>query len=417
MTATPDELPLEETIDIRETADVATVIAGAFANNRPLYPIGGGTALAWGLPAVRPGIGLMLAGLNRVIDYPARDMTITVEAGITMQALAQQLATEGQQFPVDVPQAAEATLGGVVATNTNGPRRFGLGTVRDYVIGIHAVDGRGTPFQGGGRVVKNVAGYDFCKLLTGSLGTLGVITQLTLKLKPIAEQRTIVACAVSGWQTAEHLLQALIHSQTTPMAVELISGPTWSSLTEWPTGGPESVDGGLWLLAMLEGTEPEVRWMVNQLLGEWREQSIEQASELTPEQRSVVRPALVEFPAGEGPLVVRASVVPSATTQMMAAFREVDATCELQAHAGNGTVIARFGAFPAEGLSRTLVSRLQPLAAAADGNIVIMSNPGKSEMTPQSVWGGSDAPFQLMSAVKRNFDPKNLLNPGRFVYH
>ena len=104
-----------------------------------------------------------------------------------MGFLKQTLASEGLMLPLDVPQQEAATLGGVIATNTNGPRRFGLGTVRDYVIGIEAVNGKGQLFHGGGRVVKNVAGYDFCKLLTGSMGTLGVITQATVKLKPIPE--------------------------------------------------------------------------------------------------------------------------------------------------------------------------------------------------------------------------------------
>src|SRR6185369_14097741 len=114
--------------------------------------------------------------------------------GITMQALAELLAKERQRLPIDVPQAEQATIGGVIATNWNGPRRFGEGTVRDYVIGISAVDGRGQPFKGGGRVVKNVAGYDFCKLLTGSLGTLGIITQLSLKVKPRTECTAAIQC-------------------------------------------------------------------------------------------------------------------------------------------------------------------------------------------------------------------------------
>ena len=326
------------------------------------------------------------------------------------------LGERGQYLPLDPPYADRTTVGGIAATGVSGPLRLRHGTPRSRILGMHVVQSGGGLVQSGGKVVKNVAGYDFCKLLTGSLGTLGVITQLTLKLKPTAEQRTIVACALDGWQTAEQLLAALIQSDTTPMAVELVSGKTWSSLTDLPTGPAAPIDGGLWLLVLLEGTEPEVRWMVGQLLDEWREQAIEHAAELTAEQISVVWPALVEFSAGEGPLVVQASVVPSATTQMMETLREVDPACELQAHAGNGTVIARFDSFPAEGLSRTLVSRLQPVAAAAHGNIVILSNPGKSEMTLQSVWGGGHVPFQLMSSVKQHFDPRNLLNPGRFVY-
>ena len=416
LTAIPEDFPVDETIEIHETAEVAAAISDACQRDQAIYPIGGGTALGWGLPATRPGTGLLLNGLQRVIDYPARDMTITVEAGITMQTLAAQLAAEGQQLPLDVPQADQATLGGVVATNTNGPRRFGLGTVRDYVIGIHAVDGQGTPFQGGGRVVKNVAGYDFCKLLTGSMGTLGVITQLTLKLKPIPEQRTLVACAVDSWQTAETLLEGLVQSQTAPVAVELISGSTWLSLAGLPTGGHAPHPGSSWLLVALEGTQPEVRWMVDQILQEWRAQSITAAAECTEEQATALWSALVEFPAGESPLVLQASVVPSATTRMMAAFHEVDADCSLQAHAGSGTVIARFSAFPSDGLSRALVAHLQPVAVASQGSITILSNPGKTEMTPQCVWGGNTAPFELMSAVKQKFDPQNLLNPDRFVY-
>ena len=194
-----------------------------------VYPLGGGTSLDFGLPAAQPGIGFSLAGLNRVVDYPARDMTITVEAGITLANLADMLADERQWLPIDVPQPERATLGGVIATDVSGPRRYGYGTLRDYVIGISAVDGRGMTFKGGGRVVKNVAGYDFCKLLTGSLGTLGVITQVTLKLKPLVERSALVACDVRDWHAAERLLAGVVTSATTPTAIELLAGPAWES--------------------------------------------------------------------------------------------------------------------------------------------------------------------------------------------
>src|SRR6185503_9080468 len=115
-----------------------------------------------------------------------------------------------------VPRAATATIGGVVATNWNGPRRYGHGTIRDYVIGIHAVDGRGTPFKGGGRVVKNVAGYDFCKLLTGSLGTLAVVTQLALKVKPRSEYSTTILCESADLSVADNVLNALANLETPP---------------------------------------------------------------------------------------------------------------------------------------------------------------------------------------------------------
>src|SRR5690606_27275996 len=139
------------------------MVREAYDEGSPIYPIGGGTSLEFGLPPRDPGIGLSMRALKRVIDYPARDMTITVEAGITLDALATTLAREKQRLPIDIPSADRATLGGAIACNQSGARRYANGTIRDYVIGISAVDGRGMTFRAGGRVVKNVAGYDFCK--------------------------------------------------------------------------------------------------------------------------------------------------------------------------------------------------------------------------------------------------------------
>src|SRR5205807_9828714 len=136
---------------------------------------------------------LDLRALNQVIDYPARDMTITVQAGITVAKLQEILAAENQQLPVDVPLPEQATLGGAIAVNASGPRRYGYGTLRDYVIGISFVNDEGQEVKAGGRVVKNVAGYDLCKLHIGALGTLGIITQVTLKLKPVPEDQGAVA--------------------------------------------------------------------------------------------------------------------------------------------------------------------------------------------------------------------------------
>src|SRR6266436_6361799 len=218
-------LPIKEVLAPETQDELAAAVRAAYETSTPLYPIGGGTSLQFGLPAKAPGRGLSLERLNRIVDYPARDMTVTVEAGVTMKTLADLLATERQRLPVDVPQAERATIGGVIATNWNGPRRYGESSLRDFVIGISAVDGRGLPFKGGGRVVKNVAGYDFCKLLTGSLGTLGVITQVTLRLKPIPEQSALLACPVPDAAAAEKLLAALITSHTTPTAIELLAGP------------------------------------------------------------------------------------------------------------------------------------------------------------------------------------------------
>src|SRR6516164_4771035 len=185
-------LPFVQPVSIIHLGEL---VRSAAAAGQGVYPIGGGTRLHLGYPPTKPGVAVDLRGLDQVLDYPARDMTITVQAGITMANLQTLLAKENQQLPVDVPLADRATLGGAIATNASGPRRYGYGTLRDYVIGISAINDEGHEIKAGGRVVKNVAGYDLCKLYIGSLGTLGVITQVTLKLKPRPDEHALITLA------------------------------------------------------------------------------------------------------------------------------------------------------------------------------------------------------------------------------
>lgn len=410
------ELPIKRTISPDDQAGVVAAIKEASESKAPVYPIGGGTSLEYGLPAKKEGVGLSLAKLACVVDYPTRDMTITVEAGVTMQSLAQTLAVEKQVLPVDVPSPERATIGGVVATNWNGPRRYGLGTVRDYVIGISAVDGTGRPFKGGGRVVKNVAGYDFCKLLTGSLGTLGVITQLTLRTRPLPERSMLLVAELSSFDQAEILLTNMVKSEATPTAIELVGGPAWEQDPALGDG-KTSAANKLFLIAGLEGTRVEVNWMLGQLSEEWKSRGIKNPKTIVDAAAHDLWRRLAEFPAaGDSPLVLKASILPSGVPQFLGAIRKLDARASFASHAGNGVAIIRFSEFPTGGLSRMLVANLQPVAAAAHGHVQVLANPNQQEMTHQSVWGGLDAPFELMTAVKRQFDPHDLLNPGRFVY-
>jgi glycolate oxidase FAD binding subunit len=193
-----------------------------------------------------------------------------------------------------------------------------------------------------------------------------------------------------------------------------LAGPAWEadpalSPLDCPSAAP------LYLVVGLEGMHSEVEAMTRQLLTEWDQ--LEVASPLVVGEAAAFWQRLVEFPAaGVSPLVLKASVVPSGVTAIVEAARQLDPQCSIQAHAGNGIVLMRFSQFPPGGLSRALIGQLQPIATAHRGNIVVLSNPGGAEMTHQSVWGGIDAPFGLMSEVKRRFDPADILNPGRFVY-
>lgn len=406
-----DSLPLDAIVEPATQEEARAEICQAYASHTPLYPIGGGTSLDFGLPARERGRGLVLAALNRVVDYPAGDLTITIEAGMTLAALAAELAGQGQRLPVDAAQADRATLGGLISTNFSGPRRYGYGTIRDYVIGISAIDGRGTPFKGGGRVVKNVAGYDFCKLLTGSLGTLAVITQVTLKLRPLAEATALVTCPVANWQQAETLLAALVSSRTTPAAIELISGPHWQS--DPVTASEHGCAARLFV--GFEGSAAEVHWQREQLAREWDEQTVTSIDAYHDESAQRIWDLLIRFPSQPAALTIKANLLPGAVTNFMELLRELDPTVSLQAHAGNGVVIARFAEFSASDAGRILVQRLQPAAARAGGHVIVWSCPA-GELTRQAVWGAAGADAALMREVKRQFDPLGLLNPGRFVY-
>jgi glycolate oxidase FAD binding subunit len=405
-----ETLPVSEMVQPATQAELAAIVRQRLQSATPIYPIGGGTSLDYGLTPKQPGIGLSLAALNQIVDYPARDMTITVEAGITLKALREAMAAERQRLPVDAPEANEGTLGGLIATNFSGPRRYLHGTIRDYVIGISAVDGHGTAFKAGGRVVKNVAGYDFCKLLTGSLGTLAVITQVTLKVRPMARRSAFVVARLDEADRVESLLESLSQSTTTPAAIEVLHGTCWNGLL--PGSGEK-----FRALVGLEGTEPEVDWMLGQLDAEWRAAGVEGVSIVDPDEVAALWEALVEFPADRSAaLVIKANVPPGATMAFVRQVLEIDPAASIQAHAGNGIVIARLAEIPAEGLGNTMVKRLQPVARAAGGSAIVLRCGTSGELTRQVVWGPPPADLGLMQAVKRQFDPHGLFNPGRFLY-
>jgi len=411
MSAETFSLPISEMLTPESESQVCEILRSASQNGTPVYPIGGGTSLGLGLPAQMDGFGLQVGGLNKVVDYPARDMTITVGAGITMQKLTELLSSESQHLPIDAPNPEIATLGGLIATNHSGPRRFGQGTMRDHVIGIRAVDGRGNAFAAGGRVVKNVAGYDFCKLLTGSFGTLGVITEVTLKLKPLPAAGAFVHCQPANLEQAEQLLAAMIDSATTPNLIELLGGSAWSDLAGNDAGNDAGNHAGIRLVVGFEGTQIEVDWMVGQIQQEWSAAGVESVVLTDREECDSLYHRLVEFPSDDSAaMVVKVTGVPSGTTRCFEALRAKDPHVSIQAHAGNGVLIGKFPEYPGG------MSDLKAVAAAVHGSATILSNPAGFEMTRHNVWGVADVPFDVMKQVKETFDPDNILNPGRFVY-
>jgi glycolate oxidase FAD binding subunit len=422
MTAAIQEAVVGNTATPFDQGGVVEALRAAYEAPRAIYPVGGGTSLDYGNAPARAGEQLELSGLNRIVDYTPRDMTILVEAGVRMAELAATLAAEGQHLPIDVPRAGEATIGGVVATNWNGPRRYGHGTIRDYVIGIHAVDGRGVPFKGGGRVVKNVAGYDFCKLLTGSLGTLGVVTQLALKVKPQPEQSAAILATCSDLQAADAMLARLIHLPAPPVAVDLLVGRGWEadSAIRNPQGEIRNQTASLSI--RVEGTESEVAWLAQKVQDELRKAGGESVQQLSAAEADSLWARQVEFSdrgAGDetdgSPFVVKIAVPPSGVSRMIGELLACDPNCTIQAHAANGVVVARFAEFRQSDVTPLLVGKLRPLAIQLGGSLVVMSSKLEG-LTPHLIWGGRTAAIMLLERVKQKFDPRRILNPGQFVF-
>jgi glycolate oxidase FAD binding subunit len=339
-------------------------------------------------------------------------MTIVVEAGLRMADLAATLAAEGQHLPIDVPRAGEATIGGVVATNWSGPRRYGHGTIRDYVIGIHAVDGRGMPFKGGGRVVKNVAGYDFCKLLTGSLGTLAVISQFALKVKPKAESAAAVIGECADLASVENALSRIAMLETPPVAVDVLVGAGWASES------PAQYQ----VVIRLEGTELETASLADAVESTFAAAGCPAARALSESQADALWQRQIEFSDrglgetdDESPMVLKTAVPPSGVIEIIHGLLAIDANCAIQAHAGSGIVIARFREFRQEHISKVLVAKLRPAAVRLGGSLVVVRSK-LDGLTPHLVWGGRTEGTVLIEQIKRQFDPRNILNPGRYVF-
>jgi glycolate oxidase FAD binding subunit len=386
-------------------AQVGDIVRYAAADGAAVYSVGGGTRLGLGNPPAKAGRAMDLRGLDRVIEFAARDMTVTVEAGITIAKLQSLLAAERLRLPVDVPRGVEATLGGAIATNTSGPRRFGYGTLRDYVIGIAAVNDEGSEFKAGGRVVKNVAGYDLCKLLVGSLGTLGVITRATLKLVPLAEEDALIALACDA-DALGGVLDRVHGSRTRPVCVEVLSRP--AAEVVFARAGQPVPDAAWTVVVGYEGNADAVEWQVQQLVKE-----LGVGHPLEAFVGATTQPlwhALVAW--GQWPAAVatfKANLLPNGVAEFC---RRFGADAHLRAHAGNGIVVGHL----TDALTKPRAAELlaEWRRANAGGAVVVTQcPPGWKDVL--DVWGPPRGDAWLMRAVKEKFDPRRVFNPGRFV--
>src|ERR1043165_7034049 len=389
-------------------ADLGGIVGRAAAAGEAIYPLGGRTHELLGNPPAKHGTALDLRGLSRVIDFPARDMTITGETGITMQALREVLAPENLRLPNDVSRADLATLGGVIAANISGPRRYGFGTLRDYVIGISGVNDEGREFKAGGRVVKNVAGYDLCKPFVGSLGTLGILTQATLKLRPLAEQQAIFSLQCQP-DRIEDSLTRLHMSSTRPVILDVLNSAAARAV--FAAAGLATLQSPWVILVGYEANHAAVGWQVQQLARECSAScplDVRMDFAATPLIDSLIEASAV------GEIVFKANVLPSFAAPFCLAVDREPNPPALHAHAGNGIVYGRWPPGLTLDEAAAMLNHWRALAAQSRGSVVAVRCPSQWKGT-LNVWGPAAPDVWLMREIKAKFDPKRIFNPGRFI--
>ncbi|MEW6306952.1 MAG: FAD-binding oxidoreductase [Verrucomicrobiota bacterium] len=274
-------------------------------------------------------IGYDLRALSRVVEYTPEDMVVTVEAGITLAALQEHIAHGNQWLPIDPPFADMLSVGALLAGNANGPRRFGYGTARDHLIGIKVVLADGRLIKAGGKVVKNVAGYDLCKLFVGSRGTLGVIVEATFKLLPRPSVETFVQHRVPSLAQADALIEKVMESELTPHVLDLHN---------------QNAGAALALVLGFAGTREEVDW------------SLARAAELGFAEPGSLDHENAFWSAGDRHAVRKLSVLPSRVVEAIQGLGEVP----FVARAGNGIVYYRGGPEPPkEELPAALLRRMK----------------------------------------------------------
>src|SRR5262245_4557002 len=382
----------------------------------PVTPWGGGTAASVGRPVPRAGLIMGLRRLGRLLDHEPGDLTATVEAGMTVAAFQAALGSRGQWLSLDPADADRATVGGVLAANASGPRRHLYGTARDLLIGVTVVTADGSVVKGGGKVVKNVAGYDLPKLFIGSYGTLGVIVEATVKLRPLPEQEELVCVRFDRLKDAGAAVRAVAASDLIPNAIELFdsAAATGAGVT---TGSPAS---GAVLVVGFDGVREQVDWQRAELarltgpLGGRDARQLDAAAwpRLGPAAR-----AAFSTPAA----VMTLAVVPAQVADIMEQGASVARARGLQsawaAHAGVGARWAALGSDPAPRDSSAIGAALaewREIARAGGGHANLEWAPlaVKSQVP---VWDDPGAAARIMERIKAQLDPRNILNPGRFV--
>ncbi len=435
----------------KDAKEIAKVVKLANREKLAIIPWGSGSQINAGLPPRRMDLVVCTRRLNHMIDVDTQNLTITVQAGVKFRDIQARLATEedrcylplddltvaaddvvcsdrsnsGSFLPIDPPCSETATIGGVIASNASGPRRLLYNLPRDAVLGIRFVTPRGDIPGSGGKTVKNVSGYDISKLLVGSMGSLGIITEITFRLLPLPEKMQTLLMTFKTFDQAAAFSATLASTQLTPAAVEVFNAAAFERID---FGGKPAFDPGAYALAVaLEAFTPAVDRMLAEIKQMAAAAGAAATGEVGEHDHLKFWLAVSGLPAELGKScagLIRAKVnYRISEWQDMAAFidsglRSAGIDYALQVHSGSGICYLNLLLDQAaDGRTQKAVDFMSGLLAQsrkAGGNTVVQQAP--SELKRQlKIWGETGSDFIAMKTLKENLDPNGVMNPGRFV--
>lgn len=386
------------------TEELSQVITQAYSKGWQVLPCGSGSKLSWGGSGNSVDLVISTERLNRVIEHAVGDLTVTVEAGVKFAQLQAILLKTNQFLPLEPAYPQNATIGGIIATADSGSLRQRYGGIRDMLLGISLVRSDGQVAKAGGRVVKNVAGYDLMKLFTGSYGTLGILTEVTLRVYPVTEASGSLVLT-GDVEAIASATKTLLASSLTPTAIDLLSNQIVTQM---------NLGKGMGLIVRFQSVTEAVKQQCSRLLEIGQKLGL-QGNLYADADESTLWQLLPEqiwsTPQKPG-IVCKIGVLPNAAASTLTHLETLTSSTGLGLiHAGSGLGLLRFDA---ETVTAQTINEMRSYCQERKGFLTVLEAPIALKQK-LDVWGYNGNDLKIMRQIKQQFDPTNILSPNRFV--